>query len=1198
MDNGQHTDQEVSMADLEHYKQLVEQLEAESMQMKERLWVDSNLTKFDDVLRSNYDQSLSTFADAVIFHLAKLTQALRGTFFSLNSELNLVQAVAGYACTVETLPKSEFHIGEGLVGQAIKGKEIIVLDNIPQHNMVLEASMGQLSGNCVVVIPLMFNQESYGAVELLYLQNIEQKYLDLLERLSQNIASMLNSIQNNIKTRKLLEDSKELEKELRTQEEELRQNMEELHATQEKMHRKEKELSSNINAINQTMGTVEFDLKGRIMHANPLFLELMDYQMDHLVGKHHRMFLEEENANSPEYQDFWKNLTLGSTQSGEYLRIGNGGKKIWLRASYTPVKGMDGTPFKIMMLAVDITQERELRQDLDNQMLAISKSNAVVEMDVHGIVQKANSLFLELTGYTTEEIKGKHHRQFVKPKYAESDEYKEFWEQLKQGKFIEGEFERVNKEGKRLWIKGSYNPIVDESGKVYKVMKYALDITSQKVLEFENAEQLEELKAVEEEIRQNMEELVATQEKMTKKELELSSNLLAIDYTISSIEFSPEGIILRANQLFLDLMGYTAEEITGKHHRLFVTPEYAQSSEYISFWKDLQQGKSVSSEFKRVANNGKEIWLRATYTPVKDSYGEVLKILKLAMDVTDEKLLHQDFSNQLMAIERSNAVVEFDLEGNILEANNNFLDIIGYTQDEVVGKHHQLFVDANYAKSIEYQQFWNQLRNGQFVEGEFTRLTKDQREIWIKGSYNPIMGLDNKPYKIVKYALDITNRKQLEAENAQNLEEVKTVEEELRQNMEELIATQDKIQQKEEELTSNLSAINHTICKIEFNPEGKILKANQLFLDLMGYTSEEVAGQHHRMFVDTAYAQSQEYAQFWQKLRNGESIDSEFKRFGNNGKEVWLRATYTPVKDASGVIAKVIKLALDVTEEKRLRTDIGNQLNAINRANAVIEFDLQGNILEVNDNFLAVVGYTSEEVIGKHHQIFVKAADAQSIEYQQFWHQLRNGNPIEGDFERVAKDGNTVWINGNYNPIIGLDGKPYKIVKFASDITERKKLEMSNAQNLEELKAVEEELRQNMEELTSTQEELQKQVAVVDKSKRQIDAVLTTAIDVIITMDARGIVATINPAVSDIFGYQPEEIIGQNVKVLMPDNYASAHDGYLANYLNTGEKKIIGIGRKVEAQHKDGTVFDAHISVSEFKLDDQQMFTGFIRKLD
>ena len=919
MDNGQHTNQEVLTADLEHYKQLVQQLEAESMQMKEHLWVDSNLTKFDDVLRSNYDQSLSTFADAVIFHLAKLTQALRGTFFSINSDLNVVQAVAGYACTVETLPKSEFRIGEGLIGQAIKGKEIIVLDNIPQHNMVLEASMGQLSGNCVVVIPLMFNQEAYGAVELLYLQNIEQKYLDLLERLGQNIASMLNSIQNNIKTRKLLEDSKELEKELRTQEEELRQNMEELHATQEKMHRKEKELSSNISAINQTMGTVEFDLKGRIMHANPLFLELMGYHMDNLVGKHHRMFLEESEANSYEYEAFWNNLTLGSTQSGEYLRIGNLGKKVWLRASYTPVKGMDGTPFKIMMLAVDITQERALRQDLDNQMLAINKSNAMVELDVNGKVLKVNSLFLELTGYTQEEVIGINHRQFIKPKQVQSEEYIELWKRQKQGHFVEGEFERMNKEGKRFWVKGSYNPIVDESGQVYKIVKYASDITSQKILEIENAEQLEELKAVEEEIRQNMEELMTTQEKMTKKELELSSNLLAIDHTISSIEFSLDGDILRANQLFLDLMDYTFEDIKDKHHRIFVTTEYAQSQEYVSFWQDLREGKSISSEFKRIGNHGKEVWLRATYTPVKSKSGEVLKVLKLAMDVTNEKLLRQDFGNQLKAIERSSAVVEFDTEGNILEVNNNFLNIVGYTR---------------------------------------------------------------------------------------------------------------------------------------------------------------------------------------------------------------------------------------------------------------------------------------EEVIGKHHQIFVKATDVQSAEYQDFWHQLRNGNPVEGDFERVTKDRNPVWIKGNYNPILGLDGKPYKIVKFASDITERKNLEIKNIRNLEELQAAEEELRQNMEELTSTQEELQKQVAITSRGKRRLDAVLNTAIDVIITMDAQGTVATINPVVKELFGYQPEEVIGQNVKMLMPHSYASKHDGYLAHYRNTGEKKIIGIGRKVEGQHKDGTVFDAHISVSEFELDDQQMFAGFIRKLD
>ncbi|WP_053337322.1 PAS domain S-box protein [Microscilla marina] len=1111
-----------------------DQLLAENSQMKERLWIDSNLAKFDDILRSNYGQPLETFADVVILHLAKLTQALKGTFFSLNTDNQLIEAVAGYAC----LPQNKtFKIGEELIGQSVKSKEIIIWDDIQEGSLVLTGTTGSISGSCIAAVPLIFNNEVYGAVELMYLKSIEKKHLELLERLTRNVAAMLNSIQNNLKTQKLLKEAQKLETELIAREEALRQNMEELVATQETLVKKEEALSGRVEAINHTICSIEFNLQGEILDANPLFLDLMEYSIDELVGQHHQLFVDKAYANTQEYQKFWEHLRTGKSHSEEFKRLSKTGKTVWLRATYTPIKDQHGVAYKVIKLAMNVTQEKKLQQDIRNQIDAIERSSAMVEFDLNGNILDANPLFLQLMGYTKEEVIGKHHQLFVEGHYAQSKAYQQFWHRLRNGQFIEGEFSRVNKQGEKKWIKGIYNPILDVNNKPYKIIKYASDVTDKKTLEIQNEAQLEEVKAVEEELRQNMEELIATQEALLQKEAALSARAEAINHTICSIEFDTKGNIITANQMFLDLMGYPLEEIQGQHHQIFVDTQYAQSQEYARFWEELGQGNSHSAEYMRRNKMGKEVWLRATYTPIKNQEGKPYKVIKLAMDVTREKQMRQDITNQMTALQRSSAVIEFDLYGHILDANPLFLNMMGYTNEEIKGKHHSIFLEVGEAQSKEYQEFWHQLRQGKFIEGEFIRIDKKGEKKWIKGNYNPVLGLDGKPYKIVKYTADITDRKTLEIENEFQLEQVRTAEEELRQNMEELVAIQEDLRQKEGALSGQVKAINSTVSSVEFNLEGKILRANQLFLDLMGYTSEEIIDKHHRMFVDKEYAQSHDYALFWQDLRNNISHSAEYKQQANNDKELWLMATYTPVKNSDGKPYKVIMLAMDVTEEKNLRVDLGNQLAAIDRSMAVVEFDLAGQVIDANQQFLQLMGYQKEEVIHKHHGLFVSAQDAQADEYQQFWHQLKNGKAIEGEFMQVNKDGDPIWVKGIYNPILDVDNKPYKIIKFVSDITERKKLELQNTRHLQKIEQSQRVLKENNEELEAMQEVMIHKEKELSSNLAAIDSTISA-----IEFDMDGKIIKANQLFLNLMGYTQNEIKDQHHQIFTEEAHTQSQE--------------------------------------------------------
>jgi methyl-accepting chemotaxis protein len=239
--------------------------------------------------------------------------------------------------------------------------------------------------------------------------------------------------------------------------------------------------------------------------------------------------------------------------------------------------------------------------------------------------------------------------------------------------------------------------------------------------------------------------------------------LAAISKSQAVIEFNLDGTIITANDNFLSTMGYTLDEVVGQHHRIFVDPTYGQSNEYRLFWEKLGRGEFVADEFKRIARGGKEVWIQASYNPILDADGRPFKVVKYATDITDAKLRNADYEGQLAAISKSQAVIEFNLDGTIITANDNFLSTMGYTLSDVAGEHHRMFVEPEYAQSNEYRLFWERLGRGEFVADEFKRLARGSKEVWIQASYNPILDADGRPFKVVKYATDITSQVEFRA---------------------------------------------------------------------------------------------------------------------------------------------------------------------------------------------------------------------------------------------------------------------------------------------------------------------------------------------------------------------------------------------------------------------------------------------------
>ena len=375
-------------------------------------------------------------------------------------------------------------------------------------------------------------------------------------------------------------------------------------------------------------------------------------------------------------------------------------------------------------------------------------------------------------------------------------------------------------------------------------------------------------------------------------------------------------------------------------------------------------------------------------------------------DVSNNDDLH--LQGMVDAMHRAQAVIEFDLNGTILTANDNFLKTLGYDLGEIQGRHHKMFCDPQLVASDAYRDFWMQLAMGEFITGEFQRFGKNRREVWINASYNPILDADGKPLKVVKFATDIT------------AEKLRTAEQD-----------------------GKLAAIDRSQAVIEFELDGTILTANDNFLDVTGYALDEIKGRHHRIFCDPDYAGSGTYKSFWADLAEGRFATGEFQRFGKNGREVWINASYNPILDSRGRPFKVVKFATDITNEKLRTAEQDGTMAAISRAQAMIEFELDGTILTANDNFLAVTGYALEEIRGKHHRMFCDPDYVRSGEYKAFWADLAAGNFAAAQYRRFGKNGKEVWINASYNPILDAKGKPFKVVKFATDITAQKAVEQN-----------------------------------------------------------------------------------------------------------------------------------------------------------
>ncbi|UII18949.1 PAS domain S-box protein [Fulvivirga ligni] len=739
-------------------KDLRIQLKSDHKEDEQRNWTNTGLAKFGNILGSH--DNLHEMCDVLISELVKYLGVNQAGLFireTADGE-EYMELMATYAYQRKKFITKKIYPGEGLVGQCWLEGDTILLKEIPEAYVSITSGLGEALPNTLLIIPIKANEEVHGVIELAAFNDIPQYRIDFVENVCERIASVVANLKNSTFTKNLLDETKLQAEALQAQEEEMRQNMEELQATQEEMERVAKEMEGQIRVINSTMATIEFDITGDIREANDNFLKLMEYQKGEIIGKHHGIFVDAEYRESTDYKMFWKRLSQGEAFEGEFTRFTKTGKRVWIKGMYSPIHDQHGKLVKVVKFAYDITQEKEQRlqmsnvaQEVSEQLRIINAAIATIEFDLEGNIKDANDNFLGLMGYKKEEIVGKHHKIFVKKEDVESEKYWDSWKRLGQGESIQGEFERITKKGQKVWIRGVYSTVFDNEGNPVRVIKLAYDITREKLQQME----------------------------MTYVSKEMSEQMRVINSTLATVEFDLDGTITNANSTFLKLMKYERKEVINQHHRMFVSEEEASTANYRSFWKELGKGANFEGEFKRYNKDGEAIWIKGVYSCIKDNDGNPVRVIKFVYDITEEvkqrekiKREAKSSQEQLRLVNATIATVEFDLQGNVLNANDKFLFLMEYEAHEVIGKHHSMFVSNKMSGSKAYENFWKRLADGEHIDGEFRRCTKSGKEVWIKGIYSSVNDEKGNPIKVMKYVYDITNQKRQEVEIGRQLKEL------------------------------------------------------------------------------------------------------------------------------------------------------------------------------------------------------------------------------------------------------------------------------------------------------------------------------------------------------------------------------------------------------------------------------------------
>lgn len=804
----------------------------EMLKMKEeterRNWITQGLGRFSDILGRKLE--IKEYSYTIISALVKYLDANQGGFYLGGKDENgesFLELAGCYAYSKRKYLEARIPPGEGLLGQCMLERDFLYIKDVPKSYIKITSGLGEATPRNIVVAPLIFNDQFLGAMEIASFKVLEAHHMEFLKKVSENIASQIATLRNMEQTQGLLNESNVLARELQTREEEMRQNLEELVATQEAMEKKQSELTGIINAIDSTLGTAEFSIEGRLQRYNGILTRIFGAGETDLYERDYTLITGPEHFS-------WPKVVRGNIKEGEFRTMALNGAERWLSVTFTTVNDLAGNAVKVLCMVQDITMKKIREQEFEKlSLVANNTDNSVIITNKAGLIEYVNSGFTKVTGYSFEEVEGR-----------------------KPGKILQG-------------------PLTDKN-------------------------------------------------------------------TIKKLS------------------------------------------------QQIRLGVPVYEEILNYHKNGEFYWISLMINPVRNSAGDIEKFISIQADITQTKLRALDFHQKMEALSRSNAIMEVDTQGLIIEVNENYLKMLGYERKDLVGNPYCALAGLS---ESDFRDLIDGLRSAGMHSGEFMRVDSDGEEICLKLMHYPVLNMNGEVEKIIEFGVDITKEKEFEKQ----------------------------AERKQAELNSYLGGINNTIASAEFDLEGAFLSGNDIFRKVMGFHHEELAGYTFTSFMGEDPA----VVMMWENLRLGKFFSGEFRMRNKTGHELWLNGTFNPVIISGKVPEKIIMFAQFTTMEKEKLNDLNGLVHAFKSALPVLEFTPDFACKSGNDKAMKMFGLTRLSVKSK------TIVDFLAPFYHTIW-QSKAGEVLSRESTTVilpfSVDEHIVNYEVNLSVIRNLEGRPGKIL--------------------------------------------------------------------------------------------------------------------------------------------------------------------------
>lgn len=999
-----------------------------------------SLAAFSEILKES--QTIADLAERTISLLCRQVSAHMGAIFV--REGNALVLRGTYAYDLSQAAERRFHLGEGFVGQAAAEKRLLRIHPVPPSYLRLRSGLGEAAPHTLLLVPLIFQNETYGVAELATLEAFPQELEAFLQKFAEHVGAALANFISRERLEALLSEEQTLRKALEEKQAELLRSAQLMEEAQAKLLESQTQLASQISAIRSAALVVELSEEGLITYANEAFLLATGYPLTQLK----RSFLADLVAADDLKQTLSQALKSHQSWKGSLPLRAQSGEILWLQATLAPLQarpaGFIGICFDITrekqqeeelrrMLEQTLAQEELLREanqrlqalneellrtqtELKGQIAAVGNAAIVSETDLQGRIIRVNDLFLQMYGYRPEEVLGQNHR-ILKSGHQSDTVFEEMWRTISQGQVWRGEVRNRAKDGQYYWILLTITPVAGPEGKILKYIAVGFDITAQKRQEEELRSALELAQAQQEELRRYTQQLQAAQEEMRRTQVELRGQISAVHNAAIVAETDPEGRITFVNDAFCALSGYTREELLGSTHAILRSDRHDEAF-FRALWQTLLEKRVWKGIFCNRRRDGSLYWISSTITPVVDTRGRLVKFIAVSFDLTpqveqEERLrayaeelrrAQAELRGQILAVGNAAFLMETDTEGHLLYANSAALEAWGYTWDEVEGQNLR-FLNSGHHPPEFWASMWETLQRGEVWQNEVLNRSRSGELFWQLLTITPIRDPEGRLFKYIGVAFDITAQKRQAERIRLLLHEAQEKERSLRAYAEELEKVQTDLLQAQLELAGRINALNNAAIVSETDPEGRILFVNDEATYVWGYSREELIGQPHSIIRSDAHP-PRFFERMWDRIKSGFVWQGEVQNRAKDGTPFWVHLTITPVLDAEGKPYKYIGVAFDITRQKIQAQRLKEALRQLEAQTQELPTylqrlpwfltDKQGTLLSASPALLELMGYEKPELLLGQNARLLRSPQTPDYVFMDLWATIGRGKPWTG----------------------------------------------------------------------------------------------------------------------------------------------------------------------------------------------------------